>query len=195
MKLQVFVEDPELKERYLSREKTNNTAYNRDVGFDIIMPDSHEIYPRETVYLDLGIKCYTPDSNGYFLVPRSSFSKLNMELMNSVGVIDPDYTGEIKAPVQFKGDTDNHIILYLMLFALLLTLFPAYLVLAIIILSRLTISKIYLDFKVLEGCRNIYKGDRLFQLVSGDGTPFEIEFVDELPETSRGEKGFGSSGK
>ena len=37
-------------------------------------------------------------------------------------------------------------------------------------------------------------GHRLFQLVAIDGSPLELEIVDELSETSRGEGGFGSTG-
>ena len=38
-------------------------------------------------------------------------------------------------------------------------------------------------------------GQRLFQLVAMDGAPIHFELVDELSETTRGEGGFGSTGK
>jgi len=41
----------------------------------------------------------------------------------------------------------------------------------------------------------IEKGQRLFQLVAMDGSPIHFELVDELTETTRGEGGFGSTGK
>ena len=41
----------------------------------------------------------------------------------------------------------------------------------------------------------INKGDRLFQLVHPTLEPIEIQLVDELKETKRGEGGFGSTGK
>jgi|TARA_B100000029_G_scaffold177448_1_gene174792 dUTP pyrophosphatase len=41
----------------------------------------------------------------------------------------------------------------------------------------------------------VEKGQRLFQLVAMDGSPIHFELVDELTETTRGEGGFGSTGK
>ena len=38
-------------------------------------------------------------------------------------------------------------------------------------------------------------GQRLFQLVGMDGSPIHFKLVDELSETTRGEGGFGSTGK
>ena len=38
-------------------------------------------------------------------------------------------------------------------------------------------------------------GQRLFQLVAMDGSPIHFKIVDELSETSRGDGGFGSTGK
>lgn len=37
-------------------------------------------------------------------------------------------------------------------------------------------------------------GTRLFQICAPDHKPFEVTFVDELPKTERGDKGFGSTG-
>ena len=39
------------------------------------------------------------------------------------------------------------------------------------------------------------KGQRLFQLVSTDSSPIKYKLVDSLSKTSRGEDGFGSTGK
>lgn len=41
----------------------------------------------------------------------------------------------------------------------------------------------------------VHRGDRLFQLVSADLSPITFIIVDKLSETSRGEGGFGSTGK
>ena len=41
----------------------------------------------------------------------------------------------------------------------------------------------------------VEKGQRLFQLVAMDGSPIHFELVNELTETTRGEGGFGSTGK
>ena len=41
----------------------------------------------------------------------------------------------------------------------------------------------------------IEKGQRLFQLVAADCSPISYKIVDDLSETSRGDGGFGSTGK
>jgi len=41
----------------------------------------------------------------------------------------------------------------------------------------------------------IEPGQRLFQLVGMDGSPIHFKLVDELSESTRGEGGFGSTGK
>lgn len=46
-----------------------------------------------------------------------------------------------------------------------------------------------------RGEYTIKKGDRLFQAVSFNGEPIKAEVVTKLTTTSRGDKGFGSSGK
>ena len=40
----------------------------------------------------------------------------------------------------------------------------------------------------------VHRGDRLFQLVSMDGSPSEYELTDALSTTTRGTGGFGSTG-
>lgn len=47
---------------------------------------------------------------------------------------------------------------------------------------------------ISEAAYTVEAGQRLFQLVAMDGSPLELEIVDELSETSRGEDGFGSTG-
>ena len=56
--------------------------------------------------------------------------------------------------------------------------------------------------EIMAPCDNIKdfeykvkKGQRLFQLVAADCSPIRYEIVDELSETSRGDGGFGSTGK
>ena len=41
----------------------------------------------------------------------------------------------------------------------------------------------------------ISRGERYFQLVAVDSSPIEFELVDELSKSTRGEGGFGSTGK
>ena len=56
--------------------------------------------------------------------------------------------------------------------------------------------------EIMASCDNIEelqyvvnKGDRLFQLVACDSSSIEFELVSSLTDTSRGQGGFGSTGK
>jgi dUTP pyrophosphatase len=46
-----------------------------------------------------------------------------------------------------------------------------------------------------ENYKNINELDRIFQICSPDLSPFNIEIVVSLPDSSRGDGGFGSTGK
>jgi len=89
------------------------------------------------------------DCAPFWLVPRSSMSKTGLIMMNSVGVIDKGYRGELIAALLNTLDKDVR----------------------------------------------IEKGARLVQVVSRDMTSFsKVMLVDVLPESIRGEGGFGSTG-
>ena len=56
--------------------------------------------------------------------------------------------------------------------------------------------------EIMASCDNIKdfeftakKGERLFQLVASDCSPITYELVDKLSKTTRGDGGFGSTGK
>lgn len=98
------------------------------------------------------------------ILPRSSISKYNLVLANSVGLIDPDYRGEIL--VRFKycfmpSDLDA--------------------VSGVGIVGKINYSKIY------------KKGDAICQMKISRVHDVEFELVDELDKTKRGEGGFGST--
>ena len=96
---------------------------------------------------DTGISVQPPE--GYYIEagPRSSCSNYGLILSNSVGIIDPDYRGTIKA-----------------------------------------------RFKWIKGTAKYEVGDKIIQLILRRKYDFEFEQVDDLDETDRGDKGFGSSG-
>ena len=92
-------------------KKYKNT--NNDSGFDIYMPSDGTIKSGELSHkIKLGIKVSAEcDGNpiGYMLLPRSSTgSKTGIRLSNSVGIIDPQYRGELIACVDNLGDTYNY---------------------------------------------------------------------------------------
>lgn len=66
-----------------------------DVGLDLTIIKILSKWNEKTSLYDTGIKISIP--NGYYaeVVPRSSLSKKGYMLANSVGIIDPSYTGNI----------------------------------------------------------------------------------------------------
>lgn len=102
----------------------------------------------------------------YSLVyPRSSISKYNLVLANSIGVIDPGFVDSIK--VRFKyiyQPNDLHLS----------------------IVGRFSVS--------VDLTKIYQKGDKIAQLIFAQKFTPQIEFVDELKKTQRGTGGFGSTG-
>lgn len=100
--------------------------------------------------------------------PRSSLSKYNLMLANSVGLVDNDYRGMVICrfkyiwqPSNLKVDPNN----------------------GFDIVGEIDISKIY------------KKGDKIAQLVLEQTAMADWELVDDLTQTQRGEGGFGSTDK
>jgi dUTP pyrophosphatase len=101
--------------------------------------------------------------------PRSSISKYNLVLANSIGLVDNDYRGMVICRFKYIWqpedftiiDKDN---------THLITLF-----------GYINRDKIY------------KKGDKIAQLVFEPTIQVEFEIVDDLTQTQRGEGGFGST--
>jgi len=103
--------NPEYRSFFKSKYCTdgNIIQFASDVGFDLYLPIDYEIGPRQTVFLNLGIRAeYQSDIDGtyygYQLYPRSSISKTKIRLANSVGIIDPNYRGYLIAAVDNISD-------------------------------------------------------------------------------------------
>ena len=106
----------------------------------------------DKIIVGLGFMTEIPPGFKGVVVPRSSLSKTNWMLANSIGIIDADYRGEWMMILKTVGSS----------------MYDA------------------LPFAIGERCAQIY-----FEKV-GD---VEFEEVDELSDTTRGEGGFGSTGK
>lgn len=74
---------------------TPTRAYDTDIGLDLTAIKEHKVLPNGVVLYDTGIAVTPP--NGYYIeiVPRSSMSKTGWMLANSIGTIDPTYTGNL----------------------------------------------------------------------------------------------------
>lgn len=87
---------------FLSEKYSTSFQYKMDIGFDLYLPEDVIVFPYETKFINLGIRCEYSDKNsyyGYHLYPRSSISKTKVRLANSVGIIDPNYRGYLIAAV------------------------------------------------------------------------------------------------
>ena len=95
----------EIKTKILSEEArlpTRGTEYS--VGYDLYSiedVDLSEHYIDDKPYLvRTGIAMEIPENHAGFVMPRSSHGFKHITQTNGVGLIDPDYRGEIKVPLK-----------------------------------------------------------------------------------------------
>lgn len=173
MLLKIFVENPQLKEKYLDKILEHNNKLDDgefyDAGFDMFVPTNLNLEFGKSHVIDSGIKtaAFWLNSDmtvgaptGYYVYPRSSISKSPLRLANNVGIIDSGYRGNVKGAVDcFRG------------------------------------------FGTAWSECNEYqveKFSRLFQICSPNLGPVRVILVGsvaDLGNTSRGEGGFGSTGQ
>lgn len=82
--------------------KIPEKAHIDDVGFDLVAVGMTTVNEKDYGYIEYDTGIAVQPEKGYYcqIVPRSSLSKTGLWLANSVGTIDPNYTGELK--VRFK---------------------------------------------------------------------------------------------
>jgi dUTP pyrophosphatase len=158
------------------RDYINYPAHPGDAGYDIIAASKPKIIGKEVAqnyfesidYIEYDTNLIiAPDAGVHTLVlPRSSISKTNLLLANSVGLIDNGYRGTIK--VRFKYIYQP---------------------------KDLTIVNEGQGIFVEVDENKIYKqGERIGQLVFAKTITPKIEEIGSFVETSRKEGGFGSTG-
>ena len=78
-----------------SRAIIPSRAHNSDIGYDLTAIKKYKVLKYGAILYDTGIAASPPP--GYYLeiIPRSSLSKTGWMLANSVGIVDPDYTGNL----------------------------------------------------------------------------------------------------
>lgn len=74
---------------------TPTKAHPSDVGFDLVATSVAEYRNREIVSYGTSIAVEIPEGYMGLLFPRSSVYKEHVQLANSIGLIDPNYRGEI----------------------------------------------------------------------------------------------------
>jgi dUTPase len=181
MKIQVLK-----NEDYQDVENLPKKATDRATGFDVVATSDPEIvgelydngtykrvdYIQYKTNLKLAVQKdrvfssfgYTDLDYDILAFPRSSVSKYNLVLANSVGLIDADYRGEVLLrfkyiwqPEDYRIRTDN------------------------LLEGNVNTTKLY------------NKGDKVCQLKITKVENIEFILVDELDSTDRGEGGFGST--
>ena len=117
MLLKVFVENPQLKDKYLDAILEHNNKLDSgdyyDSGFDMFVPTNMNFEFGKSHVIDSGIKtaAFWMNSDmtvglptGYYVYPRSSISKTPLRMANNVGIIDSGYRGNVKGAVDcFRG--------------------------------------------------------------------------------------------
>lgn len=142
-------------------------------GWDLYSAESVDIKSGETTMIHTGIAIEIPE--GYFgaIYARSGLAtKQGLRPANCVGVIDSDYRGEIIVALHSDA-TDFAIVQEQNLISLRVT------------------AKIVAD---PQSAKHVEMGERVAQLVIQKYEDIELEEVDELDSTERGEGGFGSTG-
>jgi len=168
-----------IKKNYTD-SKIPSRAHNTDAGLDIYV-HSYKIVGEqyaENVYrsidyieYDSGVSVQPIGHPDYreryfaYLAPRSSISKYNLLMANSLGVIDAGYLGPIIARMKYIPSPKDLVIINEGVFGI-----------------SIDHTKIY------------QVGDKFAQLIVTNQPPVEIIEVDKLEDTSRGIGGFGSSG-
>ena len=85
--------------------KPPSKQHELDIGYDIYSLYEYELLPRRVTFIQTGISIQLPPGCGGFILPRSGLaSKFSVTSINSPGLVDPGYTGEIKVPLINHSD-------------------------------------------------------------------------------------------
>ena len=77
-----------------------------DAGLDLRSKTNVTLSRGNRVLVGTGVQARIPEGYAGFLIPRSSLSKKYVTMLNSVGVIDSLYRGEIMACLMYVGPDD-----------------------------------------------------------------------------------------
>ena len=163
------------------RAVTPTYAHYGDVGMDLTAIDVEYDADKDMYIYHTGLAFASDFNIGQFLFLRSSNCKTECYLCNQVGVIDsPIYRGEIQLRMKLRDSIET---------MALVEMFKS---------GYRSYEEALIDMK--NRAKNLefapYKvGDRVAQMVFLQYPTVNIEVVDELNETVRGDGGFGSSGK
>jgi dUTP pyrophosphatase len=151
-------------------------ALESDTGYDIKVIGVEKIVG-DVIFFKTGLSIQPPKGHYFEVVPRSSISKLPLELANSIGIIDEHYRGEILIPVRIThpdlGQERKNVS------------FPNGIV-KIFGARPSTMSAV--------GAQVLSQKPVLFQMILRKRLDSNFKVVQDLDDTARGEGGFGSTG-
>ena len=81
-----------------SKNKLDLPAYSTAgaAGFDIKADEAKIIFPGETQIISTGMHFEVPEGYALFILSRSGLASKGIVVGNSPGLVDSDYTGEVK---------------------------------------------------------------------------------------------------
>lgn len=82
-------------------------AYPSDAGADLVARETTWLQKDKRTLVPTGVFTEIPIGYVGILAPRSSLSKYNIIMTNSIGVIDSSYRGEIMASLMYIGNNDS----------------------------------------------------------------------------------------
>ena len=90
--------------------KIPSQKYDSDIGYDISASENITLKSNEVTLVNTGLAINLPKQCAGFVLPRSGLStKHKITLINSPGLIDPGYTGELLIPLINHSDSDYEI--------------------------------------------------------------------------------------
>jgi dUTP pyrophosphatase len=89
---------------------TNLQHDTQNAGYDLYVPQDVVFAPGEKKMVSMGVSVVITDvetnsPQNYWMLPRSSISKTGLMMLNSVGVIDKSYRGELIAALWNTTDS------------------------------------------------------------------------------------------
>ena len=81
--------------------------HDLDIGYDLFSDNDYLLTAQSVTMVHLGISIELPNNIGGFVLPRSGLSSKHLIApINSPGLIDPGYTGELMVPLMNYSNVD-----------------------------------------------------------------------------------------
>ena len=87
--------------------KVPNKKHELDIGYDLYSDNEYLLKAQSVTMVHLGISIELPNNVGGFVLPRSGLSSEHLIApINSPGLIDPGYIGELMVPLMNYSNID-----------------------------------------------------------------------------------------